>query len=32
VRRADGTLGGFAWGVDVKRALLAREASWRARG
>ncbi len=26
VRRADGSPGGFAWGVDVKRALLDREA------
>lgn len=26
VLRGDGTLGGFAWGVDVKRALLDREA------
>lgn len=26
VLRGDGSLGGFAWGVDVKRALLAREA------
>jgi len=26
VLRSDGTLGGFAWGLDVKRALLAREA------
>ena len=26
VVRTDGTLGGFAWGVDVKRSLLAREA------
>lgn len=26
VLRSDGTLGGFAWGVDVKRRLLAREA------
>ncbi|GAB3285305.1 methylated-DNA--[protein]-cysteine S-methyltransferase [Microbacterium lacusdiani] len=26
VLRGDGTLGGFAWGLDVKRALLAREA------
>ncbi|WP_345751307.1 methylated-DNA--[protein]-cysteine S-methyltransferase [Microbacterium rhizophilus] len=25
VLRGDGTLGGFAWGLDVKRALLARE-------
>lgn len=27
VLRGDGTLGGFAWGVDVKRSLLAREAA-----
>ncbi|MFV0320345.1 MAG: methylated-DNA--[protein]-cysteine S-methyltransferase [Microbacterium sp.] len=27
VLRSDGTLGGFAWGVDVKRSLLAREAA-----
>jgi len=26
VLRSDGSLGGFAWGVDVKRSLLAREA------
>lgn len=25
VLRSDGTLGGFAWGLDVKRSLLARE-------
>lgn len=25
VLRSDGSLGGFAWGLDVKRALLARE-------
>lgn len=25
VLRGDGTMGGFAWGVDVKRSLLARE-------
>ncbi|MGP3535598.1 methylated-DNA--[protein]-cysteine S-methyltransferase [Microbacterium sp. RD1] len=25
VLRTDGTLGGFAWGLDVKRSLLARE-------
>lgn len=25
VRRGDGTLGGFAWGLDVKRSLLGRE-------
>lgn len=29
VLRGDGTLGGFAWGVDVKRALLDREAGIR---
>lgn len=27
VLRSDGSLGGFAWGVEVKRSLLAREAS-----
>lgn len=27
VLRTDGTLGGFAWGTEVKRALLAREAA-----
>lgn len=27
VLRTDGTLGGFAWGFDVKRSLLAREAA-----
>lgn len=27
VLRSDGTLGGFAWGLDVKRSLLAREAA-----
>lgn len=27
VLRSDGTLGGFAWGIDVKRSLLAREAA-----
>lgn len=26
VLRSDGTMGGFAWGTDVKRSLLAREA------
>lgn len=30
VIRTDGGAGGFAWGVPVKRALLAREAEWRA--
>ena len=25
--RGDGSMGGFAWGVDVKRSLLAREAA-----
>jgi methylated-DNA-[protein]-cysteine S-methyltransferase len=29
VVRSDGSLGGFAWGLDVKRSLLAREASLR---
>lgn len=29
VLRGDGSLGGFAWGVDVKRSLLAREAAGR---
>lgn len=29
VLRTDGTLGGFAWGLDVKQRLLAREASGR---
>jgi O-6-methylguanine DNA methyltransferase len=29
VLRTDGTLGGFAWGTDVKRSLLAREAAAR---
>jgi len=29
VRRGDGSLGGFAWGLPVKRALLAREAAAR---
>ena len=29
VLRSDGTLGGFAWGLDVKRRLLAREAASR---
>ena len=27
VLRTDGSLGGFAWGLDVKRSLLAREAA-----
>ena len=27
VLRADGSLGGYAWGTDIKRALLAREAA-----
>jgi methylated-DNA-[protein]-cysteine S-methyltransferase len=27
VLRSDGSLGGFAWGLDVKRSLLAREAT-----
>ncbi|TAJ46791.1 MAG: methylated-DNA--[protein]-cysteine S-methyltransferase [Herbiconiux sp.] len=27
VLRTDGSMGGFAWGVDVKRSLLAREAA-----
>ncbi|WP_439591689.1 methylated-DNA--[protein]-cysteine S-methyltransferase [Microbacterium sp.] len=27
VLRSDGTLGGFAWGLDVKQSLLAREAA-----
>ncbi|MFT4230559.1 MAG: methylated-DNA--[protein]-cysteine S-methyltransferase [Microbacterium sp.] len=27
VLRSDGTLGGFAWGLEVKRSLLAREAA-----
>lgn len=29
VLRGDGSLGGFAWGLDVKRSLLAREAAQR---
>ncbi|GAA2223896.1 methylated-DNA--[protein]-cysteine S-methyltransferase [Herbiconiux moechotypicola] len=29
VLRTDGTLGGFAWGTDVKRSLLARESAAR---
>ncbi|WIY82916.1 methylated-DNA--[protein]-cysteine S-methyltransferase [Propionimicrobium sp. PCR01-08-3] len=29
VLRSDGTLGGFAWGLDVKRSLLERECSHR---
>ncbi|WP_029149434.1 methylated-DNA--[protein]-cysteine S-methyltransferase [Microbacterium indicum] len=28
VLRGDGSLGGFAWGTDVKRSLLAREAAY----
>ncbi|MDT0156483.1 methylated-DNA--[protein]-cysteine S-methyltransferase [Microbacterium sp. ARD32] len=28
VLRSDGTLGGFAWGLDVKRSLLEREAAF----
>ena len=31
VLRADGSMGGFAWGEDVKRSLLEREAAGRAR-
>ena len=27
VLRSDGSLGGFAWGIDVKRSLLVREAA-----
>jgi methylated-DNA-[protein]-cysteine S-methyltransferase len=27
VLRGDGSLGGFAWGLDVKRSLLARESA-----
>jgi methylated-DNA-[protein]-cysteine S-methyltransferase len=27
VLRTDGSLGGFAWGLDVKESLLAREAA-----
>ena len=27
VLRSDGSLGGFAWGLDVKRSLLSREAA-----
>jgi methylated-DNA-[protein]-cysteine S-methyltransferase len=27
VVRTDGTLGGFRWGLDVKRALLAHESA-----
>ncbi|HEX5857505.1 MAG TPA: MGMT family protein, partial [Microbacterium sp.] len=30
VLRGDGSLGGFAWGTDVKRALLDREARFAA--
>jgi methylated-DNA-[protein]-cysteine S-methyltransferase len=29
VLRGDGSMGGFAWGVDIKRSLLAREAAAR---
>ncbi len=29
VLRGDGSMGGFAWGIDVKRSLLAREAAGR---
>ncbi|WOF23997.1 methylated-DNA--[protein]-cysteine S-methyltransferase [Microbacterium betulae] len=29
VLRGDGTMGGFAWGIEVKRSLLAREAASR---
>lgn len=32
VLRGDGSLGGFAWGVDVKRSLLARERAGAAAG
>ncbi|MFG6446577.1 methylated-DNA--[protein]-cysteine S-methyltransferase [Microbacterium sp. P07] len=32
VFRTDGSLGGFAWGLDVKRSLLDREAAWPGRG
>lgn len=32
VLRGDGSLGGFAWGTDVKRSLLAREAAGILRG
>jgi len=31
VLRADGSMGGFAWGEDVKRSLLEGEAAGRAR-
>lgn len=31
VRRGDGSLGGFRWGLPVKEALLAAEAAWSAR-
>ena len=31
VLRSDGSMGGFAWGEDVKRSLLEREAAGRAR-
>lgn len=31
VLRSDGSLGGFAWGEDVKRSLLRRESTWLSR-